>query len=150
MKVINMTYYIDAGIFLTPILKNREERIIDKCLEWQKKIKDGEIIAYTSYLTWDEVTYKVKKNIGKKESVLIGKALLDFPNLNFLDVDKSIIENAQKFLDKFNIEPRDSIHASSSLQKANGKIITLDVIKSDYKKIKDNFGNSLLKIIEIK
>lgn len=143
-------YYIDSGIFLTPLLKNRDEKIIDKCLEWQNKIKDGKIIAYTSYLTWDEVIYIVKRNKGRELSTLMGKVLLNFPNINFIEVNKSIIENAQELLEKFNVKPRDAIHTATSLQKTNGNIITLDVIKSDYIKIKDNFGNSLLKIIEIK
>jgi len=143
-------YYFDSGVFITPILKNREQRIISACNKWMRLISEEKLFAFTSYLTWDELTYLVKKNCSAEIAASAGINFLNLKNLTFIDVEKSIIEKSQELFATYNIRPRDSIHAASAISFADSNIVTLDVNRSDFRKIKSSRGKTLLNIIEPK
>lgn len=144
-------YYFDVGIFITPILKNREKRIIEESKHWLKRIATYEIEAFTSYLTWDELIYLIyrDKKYTINDVIETGKKFLSLPNINFIEVGEDIIKKAQEFVEEYHIKPRDSIHASTALLYSDSNLVTLDVVRSDFKKIKDKDGNLLLKIKEL-
>lgn len=143
-------YYFDSGVFITPIIKNREQRVIDRFIEWQTRMKEGEIEAFTSCLTWDELVYVVQKRNGKELAERIGKRFIQLANIEFIAADEDIIKGAQDLLEKSNVRPRDSIHAFSSLVYAEGNIVTLDVERSDFRRFKNNDQTPLLNIVEIR
>ena len=45
-----------------------------------------------------------------------GKKFLEFPNLKTLNIDANVISEAQKILEKYNLTPRDSIHAGCAIK----------------------------------
>jgi len=96
-------------------------------------VEAGELEAYTSTLTWDEVVWVVSKTMGRSEAVNVGKKLLGFPNLKFIDVDALVVCSAQRLIEKNKINPRDAIHVACALEKKITDIISddseLDVIK---------------------
>ncbi len=143
-------YYFDSGVFITPIIKNREQRVIDECIEWQTKIKEGQVEAFTSCLTWDELVYVVQKRNGKELAGRIGERFLQLSNIGFIAADEDIIKGAQDLLGNSNVRPRDSIHAFTSLMHAEGNIVTLDVEKSDFRKFRNSDQTPILNIIEIR
>lgn len=77
-------------------------------------------------LTWDEVVYAVRRVAGFEESVEAGKILLKMPFLEFLSVDYSVCEDAQKLVEKYRLLPRDAIHAALALKYCDGTIISND------------------------
>jgi len=99
-----------------------------------KKIAKKEIIAYTSYLTWDEVTHIIKKHLGREIAVKKGKKLLRFPNLIFVETNDKVINKAQDLIADYNIGSRDAIHAASAIISGAIEIISDD---SDFDKIKE-------------
>jgi uncharacterized protein len=126
--------YLDSNIFIYPVLYRAESQAqAKKAKEILAKIENGTLPACTSTLTWDEVVWVVKKNMGREEAVNQGRKLLGFPNLEFISVDNSIVSRAQKLMEKYPLNPRDAIHVASALEKRIKEIISedseLDVIK---------------------
>jgi predicted nucleic acid-binding protein len=122
-------YYFDSGVFVTPILKNRETSVIRECLEWQRRMATHDIVAYTSYLTWDEVAYVAGRATGaysRSFAAKAGELFLALTDLRFVSVDDRTIRRAQAILRDHGLRPRDSIHASSSLIHAGGNFVSLD------------------------
>ncbi len=122
-------YYLDAGIFLTPMLKNLDPATVRACENWIKKVAAAEIIAVTSYLTWDEVAWVAGRAVkgapfDRNRARDAAAALLGIPNLQFVPVDETIINEAGNLLDS--LAPRDSIHASTAILHAAGNLVTAD------------------------
>ena len=122
-------YYFDSGVFVTPIIKNRDPKVIGDCLSWQQRLQRAEIVGYTSYLTWDEVVYIAARASGAYDRTIATKAgdlFLSLPNLTFVPIDNHTVRGAQALL-PHGLRPRDSIHASSSLIHAGGNFVSLDI-----------------------
>ena len=120
--------YIDSNIFIYAIIYDENEiedaRISKSILE---RVVKGEINACTSCLTWDEAVYVVLKVLGSDDAKRAGSNILLFPNLRIFDIDKRIIDCASGLIEKYNLKPRDSIHAASAIQNGIKDIITNDM-----------------------
>ena len=119
--------YIDANIFLNPVLYNiNEVEEAKKSQKFLKEVISKKISGVTSVLTWDEFVWIIRKNLGKKTASEKGKELLIFPNLSFISVTFSTILRAQDLLSKYNIKPRDAIHVASMIENNITKLISFD------------------------
>ena len=127
------TFYIDSNVFLYPVLYNdiKESEAARKILS---EIEGKNIQAYTSTLTWDEISYVVERIFGKTDSIEVGKRFLNFPFLRFIPVDDEIIRRSQVIREKYNLKPRDSIHLACAIERNISKIITDD---ADFDGIKE-------------
>ncbi|MCL4451631.1 MAG: type II toxin-antitoxin system VapC family toxin [Candidatus Thermoplasmatota archaeon] len=119
------TFYIDSNVFLYPVLYN-DMKESETSREILAEIEGKNIQAYTSTLTWDEVSYVVERIFGKTDSIEVGKRFLNFPFLRFIPVDDEIIRRSQVIREKYNLKPRDSIHLSCAIERNISKIITDD------------------------
>lgn len=130
---MNETIYADSNIFILPLIHGDSGRgaTASKIL---RRIESGELTAYTSYLTWDEVTWVVRRTLGKPDSIESGKKLIGFPNLRFIEVTESIITKGQSLVEKHQLKPRDAIHCSSAISKDIGKLVSDD---SDFDVVKE-------------
>jgi len=120
------TFYIDSNVFLYPILYN-DLKESETAREILSEIELKNIQAYTSTLTWDEVSYVAERILGKTDSIEVGKKFLNFPFLRFIPVDDEIIRRSQVIREKYNLKPRDSIHLSCAIERNISEIITDDV-----------------------
>ncbi len=127
------TFYIDSNVFLYPVLYNNIKES-ETAREILAEIEGKNIQAYTSTLTWDEVSYVVERIFGKTDSIEVGKRFLNFPFLRFIPVDDEIIRRSQVIREKYNLKPRDSIHLSCAIERNVSKIITDD---ADFDGIKE-------------
>ena len=127
------TFYIDSNVFLYPVLYNGIKES-ETAREILSEIEGKNIQAYTSTLTWDEVSYVVERIFGKTDSIEVGKRFLNFPFLRFIPVDDEIIRRSQVIREKYNLKPRDSIHVSCAIERNISKIITDD---ADFDGIKE-------------
>lgn len=116
--------YLDSNVFTYATLYSGE--IAEKSKEYLLRASDGEFKAFTSVLTWDEVVYVVRKVAGIEEGIKAGEILLKMPFIEFLDVDFAVCEEAQKLAEKYNLLPRDAIHAVLALKYCDGVIISND------------------------
>jgi predicted nucleic acid-binding protein len=119
--------YLDSNVFLYAILYSAESQPKAKeAKEILHKIENGLLPAVTSALTWDEVVWIVTKTIGRNDGIAQGQKLLGFPNLEFVNVDESILAEAQRLMNIYGLTPRDSIHVASALSRRIRDIISDD------------------------
>lgn len=123
--------YLDANIFINSILNNDNTGIISRKI--LSDVANKKIKACTSVLTWDEIVFTFKKYLGHKKAIVQGERFLRFPNLVFIGTNLQIVASANNLMKKYEINPRDAIHAATSL------ISESDIISSDtdFDKIKE-------------
>lgn len=127
--------YIDSNVFIYPVIYSPEsQKKARNAKEILLKIERGELKAYTSTLTWDEVVCVVTKTLGAEDGADVGRRLLGFPNLEYIDVDRRVLSSAQNLCEKHKIGPRDSIHLASAITKNIKHVISDD---SDLDKTKE-------------
>ncbi len=126
--------YLDANIFLSAIVNPTTDEQSKICNEILRKVVFKELSAATSLLTWDEIVFIIKKTLGRNIAGIEGKKFLSFPNLLFLKVDDNVIFLAQDLSIKYNLNPRDAIHAASALTNNINEILSDD---SDFDQIKE-------------
>jgi len=127
--------YIDSNVFIYPAIYQTEtQQKAKKAKEILRKIENGELTAYTSTLTWDEVVWVVSKVLSRDDAIRQGKKLLGFPNLEFINVDEGILTQAQMLLDKYKLSPRDSIHVASALGRKINTVVSDD---KDFDQVKE-------------
>lgn len=98
--------YIDSNVFLYPILYTEEvEPKVKKAKQILRSIEKGELQAFTSTLTWDEVVWVVSKTMSRSEGISQGQKLLGFLNLQFINVDENMLNRAQALMSKYNLRP---------------------------------------------
>ena len=108
--------YIDSNVFIYPILYAEEtEPKAKQAKQILLSIEKGELSAYTSTVTWDEVVWVVKKTMGRDEAISQGEKLLGFLNLRWIILEENILSIAQSLMNKYPLSPRDSIHIASAL-----------------------------------
>ncbi len=127
--------YVDSNVFVYPILYSQEiNPRVKKANEILISIAKGELLAFTSTLTWDEIVWAVRKFMGKDEALNQGQKLLGFINLQFIEVDENILSQAQGLMNNYNLKPRDSIHIASAINRRLKTIISDD---KDFDKVKE-------------
>ena len=113
MKGIN---YVDSNVFLYPVIyKNIHEAEFGRKVISSIERKD--IPAYTSTLTWEEISYVVEKLLGRIDAIEIGRKFMNYPGLRFIPVDEDSMRRSQLIREKYNLKLRDSIHLSSAIEK---------------------------------
>ncbi len=129
------TYHTDPNVFLYPVLYSEIEEA-EKAKDILARIESKEIQAYTSTLTWDEISYVTEMVLGKTDAVEIGKKFINFPFLRFVTVDDEIIRRSQVIRERYHLKPRDSIHLSCAIERNILEIITDDTDFDGIKEIK--------------
>jgi len=116
--------YIDSNIFISPLIYERSSQATNS-RKVLAAVEKGEVTAYTSTLTWDEVVWVVRRVLGRADSIQAGEKLAAYPNLRFVPASEELIRSAQRLLSEYNIAPRDAIHLTSAISK------TVDALVSD-------------------
>ncbi|MHB1830042.1 MAG: type II toxin-antitoxin system VapC family toxin [Candidatus Micrarchaeaceae archaeon] len=119
--------YIDSNVFIYAIVADEaSEKKALYCKKILLRMAEGGLNAATSSLTWDEVVWSVRKLLDVKTSIKEGRELLGFPNLRILNVDHRVLGKAQRTLEKYNLKPRDAIHAACCLENNIDRLISDD------------------------
>lgn len=126
-------FYVDSNVFIYPIIYDEaavpEAR---KSRGFLLEIALGRIEAYTSTLTWDEVTWIVRRLLGLDISLRLGRRFLSFPNLKLLAVKRTTLLKAQEIMEEYELKPRDALHAAVALE---NKITTIVSYDEDFDKL---------------
>ncbi len=126
--------YVDANVFISSFLS--ENKNAELCKSILTRIANNDIAAFTSVLTWDEITWVAKRRLGIQDSVEEGKKFLEFPYLKMLDANEIVIKMAQDFMERYNLKPRDSIHAATMVSNGITEIVSDDPDFDAIKEIK--------------
>ena len=105
--------YLDSNIFLYP--QTGTDVISGACVVLLEQAAKEHIEAGTSVLTWDEFHHSLKKKIGKAAATEQSKLFLSLPGIVFLDTTKEITRKAQVLIEKYELGPRDAIHAATAI-----------------------------------
>lgn len=124
--------YLDSNLFIYAALYTDERG--QRARDLMKKIRKGEEKAITSALTYDEVTWKVKREKGPEASLKAGQSLLEMKNLLFVSIDDEVLWRAHNLIKEHELDPRDAIHLACSLKKGVYTIISED---EDFDDIED-------------
>ena len=124
--------YLDSNIFIYAALNMKPAA--DNCIKMLEKAVKNEIEVCTSVLTWDEFFHSIKKNLGASYAAIESERLLKFLNLKFIDADIEVVSLAQRLTTKYNLGPRDAIHAASAILNRCKEIMSDD---PDFDKIKE-------------
>ncbi|MFQ6106837.1 MAG: type II toxin-antitoxin system VapC family toxin, partial [Thermoplasmata archaeon] len=105
--------YLDSNVLIYAALDPRKKG--RWCRSVLRRIESGEQPALTSALTFDELMYLVRRESGLDESMMIGQAALEMPNLSFVPVDDIVLLKSIELMRTLKLFPRDAIHAASAL-----------------------------------
>ncbi len=95
--------YLDSNVFIYSIAYDPEvEPKAKRAKDTLLNVENGKISAYTSTLTWDEVVWIISKTMGRREGLLQGQKLLDFPNIHFVVADENVLSRAQRLINRYN------------------------------------------------
>jgi predicted nucleic acid-binding protein len=127
--------YIDSNIFIYPIIADEHTEVkSSSAKKLLLRIATGELDAVTSYLTWDEFVWVLKKFMHKDIAASEGRKFLAFPNLRFVSIDGMTVKRAQDLIEKYSINPRDAIHAACALENGISEFVSDD---PDFDKVKE-------------
>ena len=116
--------YLDSNVFIYAALSVDE--IGEKARALLRKVQRGEEQASSSMLTFDELVWAVKKYRSMSEAIAAGEAFLNMPRLTIISVDEAVIRSALDIMRRYELDPRDSIHAASALLSKAETIISMD------------------------
>ena len=106
--------YLDANVFIYASINTEE---LGKSAEaLLAKVQRGEEKAKTSVLTFDEVFWAIKRQ-NLKLAFHVCQALLNFPNLDIVPVDRELALAALQLIKEHNLAPRDALHAATAIAK---------------------------------
>ena len=113
-----------------------ETEIGDWARDILEKVQNEEMPACTSFLTFDEVFYKVNKLKGTNIAIKNLDAFLAMRNMRFIDVNDAVIWKALELIKEYKLLPRDAIHAATSLIAGAETIYSQDTDFDDIKGLK--------------
>ncbi|MEM3381638.1 MAG: type II toxin-antitoxin system VapC family toxin [Candidatus Bathyarchaeia archaeon] len=116
--------YLDANVFIYAALN--QEGVGDRARLLLKETQEGKLRASTSALTFDELVWAVRKYRNFEDAVSAGQAFLKMPRLKLVDVNGDILSLALELMTRYRLDPRDSIHAASSLLEKAEVIVSTD------------------------
>ncbi len=104
--------YFDSNLIIYAMLDETETG--EWARELLERVQNEEMPACTSFLTFDEVFYKVNKIKGSSVAIKNLEAFLTMPNMRFIDVNDSVIWKALELIKEYQLLPRDAIHAATA------------------------------------
>ena len=126
-RFLKRRLYVDSNIFIYPAVY--DPAAIPEAAKARARLQEiasGSIEAYTSTVTWDEVTWVVRRLFGSEKAAAQGASFLRLPNLRMLRVDVEVVSQAQSILEEFDLKPRDAIHAATAIRNGIESILSFD------------------------
>jgi predicted nucleic acid-binding protein len=126
--------YLDSNVFVYAVThdpsQNKKAR---EAVSILTTVEESRVRGVTSFLTWDELSWVVRKLEGREAGIRAGAALLKMQNLILLSVNLTVMLKAQELLERYSLRPRDAIHVSTALIAGEREIVSedadLDVVR---------------------
>jgi predicted nucleic acid-binding protein len=125
--------YLDANVFIYASINTEELGKNAEAL--LAKVQSGEEKAKTSVLTFDEVFWAIKRQ-NPKLAFQACQALLNFPNLDIIAVDRELALKALQLIKEYNLTPRDALHAATAIVEKADYIVSTDAHFDRVKELK--------------
>jgi len=115
--------YLDSNVFIYAAINTKD--VGENARALLQKIQQGEMRAETSALTFDEVFWAVRKH-DVEAAFEACQALLNFPNLDIVPVDRELVIFALQLIKEHHLAPRDAIHAATAIAGKADAIVSTD------------------------
>lgn len=125
--------YLDSNVFIYAIINTQD--LGQKARSLLEKVQCGEEKAQTSALTFDEVFWVIKKH-SQEAAIEASEAILNFPNLEIIAANRETALYALELIKKYNLAPRDAIHAATAFAEKTETIISEDTHFDKIKELK--------------
>jgi predicted nucleic acid-binding protein len=116
--------YLDSNIFIYACLSSND--VGERSRGLIRNVENGGVEASTSALSFDEVTWAVKRYRSIEKAVSAGEALINMPKLNLVSTDETILRSALDLMRRYAFDPRDSIHAASAIACKADALVSTD------------------------
>jgi predicted nucleic acid-binding protein len=116
--------YLDSGVFIYAALSR--EAIGNRARALLQRIRDGREDAASCSLSFDELFWIVKKHRTREDAIAAGKSFLALSNLRILAVDQDSLFSALSLMDRYSLDPRDAIHASTAISSGCSSVVSAD------------------------
>ena len=116
--------YLDSNVFIYACLNSDE--VGERSRSLLRDVENGNIEASTSALSFDEVTWAVKRYRNLEDAVSAGEALINMPKLDIVSTDETILRSALDLMRRYAFDPRDSIHAASAISCKADALVSTD------------------------
>jgi predicted nucleic acid-binding protein len=115
---------LDAGVFIFAAL-NRQV-IGKRARSLIQRIAEGKEEAASCALSVDEIVWVVSKHRSRQDALDAGRAFLTVPNLKILPVNQDAILSALTLMRRYELDPRDAIHAATAVLSRCTTIVSAD------------------------
>ena len=116
--------YLDAGVFILAALN--QQSLGRRARSLIQRVSEGKEEAASCALSIDEVIWVVGKHRSRDDALSAGRAFLSVPNLKILPVNQDTLISALTLIRRYELDPRDAIHASTALLNRCTTIISAD------------------------
>jgi len=116
--------YLDANVFVYAALN--QEDVGDRARSLLNEIQQGRLRAASSALTFDELIWAVKRYRSLEDAATAGEAFLNMSSLKLVDVNGDLLSQALELIRRYQLDPRDSIHAASAISEKAEMIVSTD------------------------
>lgn len=116
--------YLDSNVFVYAAIN--QGRTGDRARLLLREVQQGKMHVASSTLTFDELVWAVKRYRSFEDALVVGKAFLNMSGLRLVNVDGDMLGLALDIMEKYRMDPRDSIHAASAISENAEFIISTD------------------------
>jgi predicted nucleic acid-binding protein len=116
--------YLDSNVFVHATINRKDTG--DRARLLLGEIQDGKTQASSSALTFDELVWVVKKYRNIEDAIDAGRAFMNMPGLKLVTVNEDLLVSALDLIKRYKLDPRDSIHAASTLSEKAEYIVSTD------------------------
>ncbi|TLN14042.1 type II toxin-antitoxin system VapC family toxin [bacterium] len=116
--------YLDANVFVYAALN--QEEVGDRARSLLKKVQEGKLRAASSALTFDELVWAVRRYRSLEDAATAGEAFLNMPSLDLVEVNGDLLSSALELIRRYQLDPRDAIHAASAMLENAEMIVSTD------------------------
>jgi len=106
-----MRYFLDTSMIM--YAAGAEHEYKKPCVAILERIERHELEIFTSVEVIQELFYRYAHIGRKQEGVILAKSVMSFVPL--LPVDDAIMESALDLFERYDIDPRDALHAAVAL-----------------------------------
>ena len=119
--------YLDSNVFIYPAVYDQKSvKRASRAKSVLDRVVSGELEASTATVTWDEVSWVVRRFFGNETALLQGRSFLNLPRLKLLTVDSEVILKAQGLAERDGLKPRDAIHAAAAMRNGISELMSFD------------------------
>lgn len=116
--------YLDSNVFIYACLSS--EGIGERSRSLLAGVENGSLEASTSALSFDEITWAVKRYRDVERAISAGDAFINMPRLGLVSVDEAVLRSSLDLMRRYSFDPRDSIHAASAILCKADAIVSTD------------------------